>query len=410
MGTKVKVLKGDQIGGCVVLVSTSQAKICIDFGENLPGQEGEKEIRAELSWDEEKVDAVFFTHYHGDHMGRFMEIPAHIPLYMGSVSRQVLININRALHKEAQLAVLLDEDRVRCLKADCPIEVGDIRVTPYLVDHSAYDAYMFLIETPDKTILHTGDYRNHGYRGKALFGVIEKYIVRHGKRPVDILITEGTMMSRAGEKAYSEAELYKEAKELFKDHRHVFLICSSTNLDSLASFYHAGTFYGMGMYGNSYVYSQLKTFRETAGRAAPFYDFKYAYEVRFDFVLPGVGMTQEEWMRKNGFVTVIKGEPGYEKWIRRFADLKPVVIYSMWEGYVNPAQKAYGKELHEFVRRYHAVPMHTSGHAPAGVIEEVINRVSPREAIIPIHTENREGFWKLNIREELKGRIRLSYE
>ena len=34
-----------------------------------------------------------------------------------------------------------------------------------------------------------------------------------------------------------------------------------------------------------------------------------------------------------------------EKWIRRFADLKPVVIYSMWEGYVNPAQKAYGKEL-----------------------------------------------------------------
>ncbi len=99
-----------------------------------------------------------------------------------------------------------------------------------------------------------------------------------------------------------------------------------------------------------------------------------------------------------------------EKWIRRFADLKPVVIYSMWEGYVNPAQKAYDKELHEFVRRYHAVPMHTSGHAPAGVIEEVINRVSPREAIIPIHTENREGFWKLNIREELKGRIQLSYE
>ena len=77
---------------------------------------------------------------------------------------------------------------------------------------------------------------------------------------------------------------------------------------------------------------------------------------------------------------------------------------------MNPAQKAYGKELHEFVRRYHAVPMHTSGHAPAGVIEEVINRVSPREAIIPIHTENREGFWRLNIREELKGRIQLSYE
>lgn len=410
MGTKIKVFRGDQIGGCVVLVSTGQAKICIDFGENLPGQEGEEGKRAELHWEEEKVDAVFFTHYHGDHIGRFMEIPAHVPLYMGSVSRQVLVNINRALHREAELAVLLDEDRVGCLKADCPVEVGDIRVTPYLVDHSAYDAYMLLIETPDKTILHTGDYRNHGYRGKALFDVIGKYILCHGKRPVDILITEGTMMSRTGEKAYSEAGLFQEAKELFKDHRHVFLICSSTNLDSLASFYQAGAFYGMGMYGNSYVYSQLKTFRETAGRATPLYDFKYAYEVRFNYVLPGVGMTQEEWMRKNGFVTVIKGEPGYEKWMERFADLKPIVIYSMWKGYLDPEQKAYDKKLHDFVRKYHAIPMHTSGHAPAEVTQEVINRVSPREAIIPIHTENREGFLNLKIKEELKERIRLSYE
>ena len=51
--------------------------------------------------------------------------------------------------------------------------------------------------------------------------------------------------------------------------------------------------------------------------------------------------------------------------------------------------------------------MHTSGHAPAEVIAEVINRVSPREAIIPIHTENAAGFWELKIREELKNTLRL---
>lgn len=102
-------------------------------------------------------------------------------------------------------------------------------------------------------------------------------------------------------------------------------------------------------------------------------------------------------MRKNGFVTVIKGEPKYEKWVERFADLKPIVIYSMWKGYLDSEQKAYDKRLHDFVQKYDAIPMHTSGHAPAEVIEEVINRVSPREAIIPIHTENREGFWNLNL-------------
>ena len=185
---------------------------------------------------------------------------------------------------------------------------------------------MFLVEMPDKTILHTGDYRNHGYRGQALFGVIEKYITCRGRRPVDVLITEGTMMSRPGERVYSEAELQEEARKLFKNHRHVFLICSSTNMDSLASFYQAGESYGMGMYGNSYVYAQLKTFRETAGKMTPCYDFKYAYEVRFDFKLQGLSMTQEHYMRKRGFVAVIKATPAYEKWIDRFADLNPIVV------------------------------------------------------------------------------------
>ena len=266
---------------------------------------------------------------------------------------------------------------------------------------------MFLVETPDKTILHTGDYRNHGYRGQALFGVIEKYITCRGRRPVDVLITEGPMMSRPGERVYSEAELQEEARKLFKNHRHVFLICSSTNMDSLASFYQAGESYGMGMYGNSYVYAQLKTFRETAGKMTPCYDFKYAYEVRFDFKLQGLSMTQEQYMRKRGFVAVIKATPAYEKWIDRFADLNPIVVYSMWEGYLQPWRKAYDRELHDFTKKYHAISMHTSGHAPAEVIAETINRVSPREAIIPIHTENAAGFGKLKIREELKERIRL---
>lgn len=406
MATEIKVLRGNQIGGCVVLISTSQAKICIDYGENLPGQEGEEKT-APLDWEAEKVGGVFFTHYHGDHMGGFLKIPAHIPLYMGEVTRQVMLNIRNALHKDEEVAALSDRSRVRELSAKHPIGVGDIRVTPYMVDHSAYDAYMFLIETPDKTILHTGDYRNHGYRGKALFDVIEKYIICRGRRPVDVLITEGTMMSRTGERVYSEAELRNEAKELFRDHRHVFLLCSSTNLDSLASFYQAGNFYGMGMYGNSYVYSQLKAFRETAGKITPYYDFKYAYEVRFHFKLPGLSITQEQFMRERGFVTVIKGEPAYEKWIERFADLNPIVVYSMWKGYLEPWRKAYDKGLHDFVEKYHAIPLHTSGHAPAEVIAEVINRVSPREAIIPIHTENAKGFQELDIREELKEKIRL---
>ena len=56
------------------------------------------------------------------------------------------------------------------LNADQTVTIGkpgeEIRVTPYIVDHSAYEAWMLLVETPDKVILHTGDYRGHGYIGK----------------------------------------------------------------------------------------------------------------------------------------------------------------------------------------------------------------------------------------------------
>jgi ribonuclease J len=100
-------------------------------------------------------------------------------------------------------------------------------------------------------------------------------------------------------------------------------------------------------------------------------------------------------MRKKGFVAVIKGEPGYEKWIERFGDLNPVVVYSMWEGYVEPGNEAFDKGLYDFVEKYHGICMHTSGHAPAEVIGEVIRRVCPMEAVIPIHMENGNGFGEL---------------
>ena len=36
-----------------------------------------------------------------------------------------------------------------------PIKIKDITITPYIVDHSAYNSFMFLIEADGKRILHT---------------------------------------------------------------------------------------------------------------------------------------------------------------------------------------------------------------------------------------------------------------
>ena len=62
---------------------------------------------------------------------------------------------------------------------------------------------MFLVETQDKRILHTGDFRDHGHRGhvkrngediSTMLKVIEHYIKGDGTKKVDVLITEGTLM------------------------------------------------------------------------------------------------------------------------------------------------------------------------------------------------------------------------
>ena len=64
MSTNIEFLHADQIGGCVTLISIDTTKICIDFGENLPGSKHKEELEVEgLISGEQQYDAVFFTHY-----------------------------------------------------------------------------------------------------------------------------------------------------------------------------------------------------------------------------------------------------------------------------------------------------------------------------------------------------------
>lgn len=407
--TRIRIYNGDQIGGCITSISTEKTKILIDFGENLPGTSADVQT---FDWKKENVDAVFFTHYHGDHVGRFKEIPDNIPLYMGKVTREVLYTIAKYVKDEKSLQILTNDKRIHEVKADESINIGDIVITPYMVDHSAYDAYMYLIETPDDTILHTGDFRGHGYRGKAVIPMLNKYVRRYGERDVDVLITEGTMLSRMSERIYSEADMLRDAKKLFEEYKYVFLICSSTNVDSLATFYQAAKRQHIKMYANEYVCEQISHYRVAAKKYNGPYDFQYVYQYNPDWIINSVKLEeptkQEDLMRKEGFLIVIKAEDNYRKWIERFKDLQPIVVYSMWEGYLNYEHKAYNEEWKTFLDSCEQVKnMHTSGHATASLIAEVINTVAPRRAIYPIHTEEVEKFKELAIDDTYKRRIVL---
>ncbi len=414
----IKIYNANQIGGCFTLIKTKQANILIDYGQALPGSKEQQEL---LDWENNPIEAVFITHYHGDHMGRIAEIPGHVPIYMGSVARKVMMNIYKRLAKRnaeyLKTLKILQSDRIREVKENTEIrEIPGMVVTPYSVDHSAYDAYMYLVEADGKALLHTGDFRGHGYRGSKMPDVIKYYVHKNGRK-VDYLVIEGTMMGDRGkEHLITEDDLLEEATKRFSENRYVFLVISSTNLDSLSSFYRAARRNGMRTYCYSdYLCEQLQLFSETAGKRSPKYIFKDVHQVMLGKMFRKRNwkrpMSQEEIMRRFGFLCIIKPTEKYAKWIERFADKNPLVVYSLWNGYLNKKHSAYNKEWAKFFEPYKQsgqfAELHTCGHADPKMLAAVIEAVNPQEKIYPMHTEYAQDFLKLDIREELKQRVEL---
>lgn len=169
-------------------------------------------------------DGVVITHNHQDHMGRIDDILSDIPVFMSDLSRQIFERVfcfSKNKGKINRETINIEDGKAFMIK--------DIKITPYVVDHSAYNAFMLLIEAEGKKILHTGDFRNHGYKGK----ILEKTLKKIGK--VDLLITEGTTFSREPIKNKSEAQLVNEIVEKTKNYDQVLMLMSTTNIDRVTT-------------------------------------------------------------------------------------------------------------------------------------------------------------------------------
>ena len=260
---KITIHRGiNQIGGCITKVqSASGTKILIDLGHNLPDAEGpvedEYDVPENLDRLLDGVSAVFYTHYHGDHLAFEAAVAERgVDQYLGRLAKRVkqkfyahMQNIPVDSLKQKYKSAFQAVGGFKEYRADKPVTVGDIKITPYYVSHSAADAYMFVIECDGKKILHTGDFRGHGYLGKYLKGVLSKFIVR---KNIDVLITEGTMLSRNDVRMMSEEDLRQKAYELMSGYKYAFVLCSSTDPDRLASFYQATRHQGRPFIADGY--------------------------------------------------------------------------------------------------------------------------------------------------------------
>ncbi len=373
---KYNVLRGqNKIGENLIEISYGRTNILVELGKSLDG--GDEAFEQEIL--KKHYSAVVVSHYHEDHAGLIKGKP-DCPVYMGQGTYRILKAMGDYHGEEMP-------NNIKIYGNGQSFDVGNIKVTPYLCDHSAYDSYMLLFEAGGGSILYTGDFRFHGRKDK------EKLLAALPKS-VDVLIHEGTNLGK-NSCTITEAELESKAVEIMKStDKPVFVLQSGTNIDRLVSIYRASKRSGRITYMDNYT----AHIASAAGGNIPRPD---VFKDVIAFTPRAVhGKREEMFMKisnKRGLKGIANGtkrftmlvRPSMLGYIKKLLSTAHIcgstLIYSMWKGYKGRDDMA------EFLKGMqklgvNIIDLHTSGHASAEDIELLKQTVNAKQTIC-VHTE-----------------------
>ncbi len=227
---------------------------------------------------------------------------------------------------------------------------------------------MFLIEADGKRILYTGDFRVHGFRGKAVPKILDTLVQK-----VDVLITEGTTLSRPVQVPMTECELQQKMKCIFAKNKYVFVLSSSTQLERICAISKAVP-RGKYFLCDSYQDELLELVEAHWGHYSPLYR-------NIKKTIYGENLLEK--VTAQGFVMMVRDNYRFRQIIPKFARTQSIIVYSMWDGY----RTRKGSTIPDFLSLSGTWEyLHTSGHAAAEDIKMLIYKVSPA-IIIPMHTD-----------------------
>ena len=373
---KIKIHRGThQIGGSAIEISTVSTRIILDFGNELSLDEKYIPINLDIDGVTKGIpdcDGIVISHYHMDHLGQLTAALPEIPLYMGMLSKEVAMISAEYQDKDLYLRLL----GANTFRGGEAFTIGDIRIRPLIIDHSAADSYMFVIEAEGKRVLYTGDFRMHGLRSHIVEKLVKTYIGE-----VDVLITEGTSLSSDADNYISEAAVLDDISSYIQDGKYVFIMCSSTNIDRI-----------MGIWQNmpsdkilicdAYQKRILDTVINNV------YYKSSLYRRQDSPLVLDIGKYPKYYM-DNGFVSLARATENYISHIQEFPKDDVRIIYSMWTGYIEE-----NLALKTLLETYPTYICHASGHVSKDDLNKFIELVNP-DAIIPVHTDNPERLEKL---------------
>ncbi len=413
-----------EIGGTLIEVSTNSTRILIDAGyplflNNEPiADDVAKKTYIELlelgvlpnieglyKWDQKNFDAVIVSHAHIDHYGLLKYIHPLIPVYL-SAGTETLIRISQVF----QICEKFDLNIRRFIMYD-PFKIGEFKIRPYLMDHSAFDAASFEITAENKTILYSGDFRGHGRKAICLNRFIEK-----AKKEADILLIEGSVLGREKELILTETDIEEAVFKRMKGLSIPLLFqCSSQNIDRLVSFYRAAIRLRRTMVLDVYTANVLYELRKL-GNNLPFPSNEYPnIKVFFPYRLTQKIFNEigEEYAKKYSAYHISRSQlkeiqnkavmlcrPSMYKDMEK-SDLKNgIFMYSLWNGY---RSSDYQQRFEKFLEKsgFTLEELHTSGHATISDLKRAIHGLNPQK-VIPIHTLNPKSFETLSDKTDLK--------
>jgi ribonuclease J len=394
---KITIHKGShEIGGTCIQLFSGKTSILIDAGLPLSADSQPVDLSRLI------VDALLISHPHQDHFGLMDTLPPGTPVYIGRLARS-LIDAPQLFIGKDRYALDFHE-----FKAWQPFTIGDFTITPYLVDHSATDAYAFLIEAEGKRVFYSGDFRSHGKKGKLFENLVQRPIP-----DIDLMFMEGTMMQRSNDLFPDETAVENTIFETIRQQKNIsFLLSSSQNIDRIVSAYRACKRAGKLLVIDIYTAWVLEQLRQIT---------KHTPAMDWDEVRVFVYHSQDEALKANPdyfgdfrnrlYRHRVKREElhatpesflyfGKVSSFRLINEFKgavaPVnVIYSQWLGYLDGTHADYfGCDE---ISRYRSDPevnfiyAHTSGHAPVADLRRLAAALNPR-ILVPIHTEHCEDF------------------
>jgi ribonuclease J len=395
---RVRIHRGArEIGGTCVEVEHDGQRVVLDVGRPLDSDlDAQLPLPAVpgLADGDPGLLGVLVSHPHPDHYGLVAGADSSVPLYMGEAAHRILTEAAFFTPGGAQFtAAGFLRDRV-------PFDLGAFRITPYLMDHSAFDSYALLVEAGGKRLLYSGDLRAHG-RKAALF---ERFVTGPPVN-VDVVLLEGTHIREhhAAKPGPSEVDVEQRSAEIFRRTAGMVLACySPQNVDRVVSLFKAAKRSGRTLVLDLYAASIM---RATGGRTVPQADWdgvrvflpqsqrarvmrEGAYDrvdrVRAFRIYPGKLVSDAAQLVMTFRISVADD-------LERAGCLGGAhAVWSMWPGYLDEPS---GERLRDWLRQ-RDIPLsvvHSSGHASVEDLQRLAAAVSARH-LVPIHTSSPQRF------------------